>query len=283
MKRLINIILSLVILIDILFLSITININLFSKNNNIKKINNKINYIELTNIEGKNFNTKNYYDNFYKDLVNEDINSSDIEKIYKSKTFKDSMYKIENDNLKYLLKRKDYQRLTTKELNNKFKKELNDEKLSNKVSKYTYELVNIEDEIKYNIDKVPTKYTNTLRYLISTTFKIIILCTMIISIILIFFINKDKFIAYIFIPSLIVGIIDLILGLSIDTIMYNKLSKFIYMLSKSFINNYITKLIFTSLIIILISLFYLSVYEKVESKFKVVLKSRIKKQIEEEI
>ena len=283
MKRLINIILSLVILIDILFLSITININLFSKNNNIKKINNKINYIELTNIEGKNFNTKNYYDNFYKDLVNEDINSSDIEKIYKSKTFKDSMYKIENDNLKYLLKRKDYQRLTTKELNNKFKKELNDEKLSNKVSKYTYELVNIEDEIKYNIDKVPTKYTNTLRYLLSTTFKIIILCTMIISIILIFFINKDKFIAYIFIPSLIVGIIDLILGLSIDTIMYNKLSKFIYMLSKSFINNYITKLIFTSLIIILISLFYLSVYEKVESKFKVVLKSRIKKQIEEEI
>lgn len=274
MRKFFSIVIAIIIFIAVLFLTLVLNINLLIRKDNINKIASNIDYLDLVNVEGSN-NIKDIYDDMYIEMEKNDVRYKDINSFYNSNYIKHVSSIIINDNVNYLLYGKKNE-LTTSKLNKILDKELvNDSK--KEIKKSNYNFVNIDTNIRYFIDDIPTNINKIIRYIFGLNFKIILLAVLIISIIIEYILNREKSISYIFTSTLICGFIELLIAVFLKVGINYLISDLFYrLLLNSFSNNLVKMLIVTSGILILISIIYLGFNQIYEDKKKIIIKPRIK-------
>lgn len=286
MKKVISIILSIIILISLLGLTIIININIIMKNNTISKVASNIKYIDLVNIKMKENELKETYDSIYISLQQEGISRENINKIYKQDFFEKITTKIIYTEVKFLLTGNISKTYTINDINNLIKKDIEKinlqqeekEKIIKILNYNSSKILTIENIIRSNINNISPTKIKIVRYFLSYKFKVILLCLLIICILIELVLNKERLLPYIFIPTIICSFLELLISIftpkSITTNIANKfLESILYPYIKIFLNN----LLFTSLIILGISIIYLMVNESVMKKEKRRLKPKIKK------
>lgn len=286
MKKVISIILSIIILISLLGLTIIININIIMKNKTISKVASNIKYIDLVNIKMKENELKETYDSIYISLQQEGISRENINKIYKQDFFEKITTKIIYTEVKFLLTGNISKTYTINDINNLIKKDIEKinlqqeekEKIIKILNYNSSKILTIENIIRSNINNISPTKIKIVRYFLSYKFKVILLCLLIICILIELVLNKERLLPYIFIPTIICSFLELLISIftpkSITTNIANKfLESILYPYIKIFLNN----LLFTSLIILGISIIYLMVNESVMKKEKRRLKPKIKK------
>lgn len=285
MKKFISIILSIMIFICLFLLTIILNINALFKKSNIRKINNSMDYTELVDIMGEKINVEKNFDNIYGKLLENKFTSMEITNLYNSKYIKEMVIKIETDNINYLLYKKEYKPVTTDDIGLDIKlngiKDIKGNDISSKITDSVKEIINAsfkesEENIKEEIDSIPSVYLKIIRYMFKNTFKVILVALILINCIILIMINKNKFIPYIFVPCMIVGIIEILIVFFLDNIIYKTLDNFMYILMHPYVEYFTNKLLITSLIIMCISLFYLAIGDKIDEKSKVFLRKKLK-------
>ena len=287
MKKVISIILSFIIFISLTTLTIILNINILTKYKTIDKISSKINYLDLVNIKGKQNDIQKNYDDIYLSYPENNINSDLITKIYNQKFAKDVTTKIIYTELNYLLTGKSEKTYTIDELNTLTSKNINNIKnlsdndkqiINNIITDNNLKILTIENIIRGKINNISYYKLKIIRYVLDYKFKIILLCLIIISIILEYIINKEKLFPYIFVPTIICSILELLIAIFLPSILFNLISNeflktIIYYYLKEFSNN----ILFTGLSILFISIFYLIINEKIINSTKKVIKPKLKK------
>lgn len=276
MKRFINFLFSLIIFVSLFLLTIVINLNFLFKGFNLKKINENIDYTELINLSGKNIGIENDLNNIYNNLILIKLDSKKIDEIYNSRYLKDSIYSIENSSINYLLYNKKYDALDENELNEISKKYSNDDDFNKAFPLFNKVLINFSMKAKESIDSIPSKYLKVIRFMFSNNFKIILITIITISCIILIFIDKEKFIPNIFVPTLILGILELFIVFFAPNLIYKYLDEFIYVVINPYLSSFNRTLLITSLIIMIVSVIYLAIYDRTESKSKIVLKKKIR-------
>lgn len=286
MKKIISIMLSITILMSLLGLTTIININIIMKDKTISKVASNIKYIDLVNIKMKENELKDAYDSIYIALQQEGISRKDINEIYKQDFFEKITTKIIYTEVNFLLTGNITKTYTTNEINNLIKKDIektniqseSKEKIINVLSNNSSKILTIENIIRSNINNVSPTKIKIVRYFLSNQFKVILLCVLIICILIELMLNKEKILPYIFVPTIICSIIELLISiLTSKLIIANITNKFLESIIYPYIKSFLNNLLFTSLIILGISIIYLMMNESVIKKEKRVLKPKIKK------
>lgn len=285
MRKFISVILSIGIFISLFLLTIILNINSLFTESNIRKVNNSMDYTELVDIMGEKLNIEESFSNIYDKLLNNKFTSTEISSLYNSKYIKEIIIKIENDNINYLLYNKKYKTITVNDIGLDIKidgvKDIKGNDISSKINSKITNMINasfagVENEVKDSIDSIPSIYLKIIRYMFKDTFKVILVALIAINCVLLIIINKSKSISYIFVPSMITGIAELLIVFFTDSILYKYLDNFMYILMHPFADLFTNKLLITSLIIMCISIFYLAIGDRIEEKSKIFLKKKIK-------
>lgn len=287
MKKIVSIILAMIIFISLITLTTVLNINMLTKYETIHKISSKINYLDLVNIKTNKNDLQEIYDEIYLSFQEYNIPPETIKQFYNQEFFAKVTTKIIYTESNYFLTGKELKTYTLEELNNLAKENIHNIK---KISKDEEELLNtllernnqriltIENIIRSRINNMSYYKIKLIRYILDYKFKVILLCLMIISILLEYIINKEKLLPYIFIPTIICSVLELIISIFIPnifskTITNNFLEFLVYPYIKMFANN----LLFTALLLLLISIFYLIINEKMTAKLKKIIKPKITK------
>lgn len=276
MKKFFSIIFGMIIFICLFVLTIIINLNFLFKEKTINNINKNMDYMSFVNVAGKKDNINNIIDSTYEVLIKSGMSYTDIKNAINSKYLKSVVSKIEVDEINYLFYGKKSNALSKNDLKNMQNKYIKDKKIILALNFLNPSILEIERNINKNIDSIPNNNLKVVRYLFTNDFKIILLTLITISCVLIIIINKEKFIPYIFVPSCIVGIIELLIVLFADNYLYKYLSGLVYVFILPFVKQFTGTLLKTSLIIMCISVFYLLISDNISEKSKVILKKRIK-------
>lgn len=286
MKKIMSILLSFVILVSLLGLTMIININIIMKEKTISKVASNINYIDLVNLKMKENELKETYDSIYVSLQQEGITKEQINEIYKQDFFKKVTAKIIYTEVNFLLTGNIIKTYTINELNNLIKRDIKklnlqqeeEEKIIKILSNNSSKILTMQNIIRSNINNISFQKVKIIRYLLSYKFKVILLCLIIISIILELIINKERLLSYIFVPTIVCSLIELLISIFIPKLIVKRitnefLENILYPYIKIFLNN----LLFTSLIILGTSIIYLMMNEYIIKKEKRIIKPKIKR------
>lgn len=284
MKKFFSIIFGIVIFICLFALTIVLNISNTFKESNIRKINNGMDYTELVGLMGVK-NKSSDFNSLYGKLLDNKFTSMQISSLYNSEYVKKIVTRIEVDNINYLLYNKHYKSMTTDDIGFDFKleniKDFKGNDISSDVNSKVNKIIDqsfalMEDSVKEDIDSIPANYLKIIRFMFTNNFKIIMICIIAINSVLLIIINRAKTIPYIFVPSTIVGIAELLIVFFLDSLLYKTLSSSLYLILHPFADSFTNKLLITSLVIMCISIFYLAISDKIDSKTKVILRKKIK-------
>ena len=273
MKKIFSFILILINFVSLFLLCIIININMLTKEKNISKLTNKINYLDYVNIDSKS-EIGDIYDNIYLELQ-DSLTSKEISIIYDSKYIRKVTSKIIYDGVSLLLYNKNY-KLTTNYLNDKF--DSNNTRIDNAVRKINYNFVTINNIVKYRVSSISINKTNLIRFLFKPGTKVILLTLIILSIIILYLLNGEKILKIIFVPAIICGLLDILIAITIPIFLkYIYKDLFVIKFLNVFIKEFGNRLFIYGIVIIFISIIYLLINDRLEEKIKIVVKPKLKK------
>lgn len=265
-----------------------INLNIIMKDKTINKVSSNINYINLVNIKMKENELKETYDSIYISLQQEGISKEQIKEIYKQDFLKKVTTKIIHTEINFLLTGNILKTYTINDLNNLIKKDIENmnlhqeekDKIVEVLIKNSPKILTIENIIRSNINNISMKKIKIIRYFLSYKFKVILLSIIIMAIILELIINKERLLSYIFIPTIICSLLELLISIFTPSIIMKSitnefLENILYPYIKVFLNN----LLFTSLIMLGISIIYLMMNEYIIKKEKRLIRPKIKKKM----
>ena len=277
MKKIISILFAIICFLSLLILTIVLNINLLTKNKNIVKQTKNINYIELVSLNTINTDNKEIYDEIYYSLQKSDLPLEKIIIFYESDYIKEVFKNIIYNSSNYLFYNKEYKKYNVNTLNKLADKKIKDKELREQVKNINYNFVNMENNIKYNIDSIDYNKIRILRYIMDNKFKVILLSLIMISIIIEIILNKEKIIPYIFTSSTICSIVDIIISISLSFIVTKNINnEFVLLFIKPFVEYFDRTLLITGLVMLIISTIYLMINQKIDNITKIVIKPRIK-------
>jgi len=285
MKKIISVLLSFIILITLIGLIFILNINNLLKFKTIDKVSSKIDYLNLVNINTEENELKDTYDSIYLFLQEEGLSSELITKIYQQDFFRKVTSKIIYIEVNYLLTGNIIKTYTGDELNNLFEEDVNkiknltdsERKKLESVMRNTSEILTMENIIRSNINNIDTRRIELTRYILGDKFKVILLCLLIIAILLLFILNRERVFIYVFVPTIICSILLLCVSLFFTNVILQIISnKFVEVILYPFIKLFLDNLLFTSLIILGISIIYLIMNEIVINKEKRKIRPKIK-------
>lgn len=285
MKKIISVLLSFIILITLIGLIFILNINNLLKFKTIDKVSSKIDYLNLVNINTEENELKDTYDSIYLFLQEEGLSSELITKIYQQDFFRKVTSKIIYIEVNYLLTGNIIKTYTGDELNNLFEEDVNkiknltdsERKKLESVMRNTSEILTMENIIRSNINNIDTRRIELTRYILGDKFKVILLCLLIIAILLLFILNRERVFIYVFVPTIICSILLLCVSLFFTNVILQIISnKFVEVILYPFIKLFLDNLLFTSLIILGISIIYLIMNEIVVNKEKRKIRPKIK-------
>ena len=273
MKKIFSFILILINFVSLFLLCIIININMLTKEKNISKLTNKINYLDYVNIDSKS-EIGDIYDNIYLELQ-DSLTSKEISIIYDSKYIRKVTSKIIYDGVSLLLYNKNY-KLTTNYLNDKV--DFNNTRIDNAVRKINYNFVTINNIVKYRVSSISINKTNLIRFLFKPGTKVILLTLIILSIIILYLLNGEKILKIIFVPAIICGLLDILIAITIPIFLkYIYKDLFVIKFLNVFIKEFGNRLFIYGIVIIFISIIYLLINDRLEEKIKIVVKPKLKK------
>lgn len=285
MKKIISVLLSFIILITLIGLIFILNINNLLKFKTIDKVSSKIDYLNLVNINTEENELKDTYDSIYLFLQEEGLSSELITKIYQQDFFRKVTSKIIYIEVNYLLTGNIIKTYTGDELNNLFEEDVNkiknltdsERKKLESVMRNISEILTMENIIRSNINNIDTRRIELTRYILGDKFKVILLCLLIIAILLLFILNRERVFIYVFVPTIICSILLLCVSLFFTNVILQIISnKFVEVILYPFIKLFLDNLLFTSLIILGISIIYLIMNEIVINKEKRKIRPKIK-------
>ena len=277
MKKIISILFAIICFLSLLILTIVLNINLLTKHKNIVKQTKNINYIELVSLNTINTDNKEIYDEIYYSLQKSDLPLEKIIIFYESDYIKEVFKNIIYNSSNYLFYNKEYKKYNVNTLNKLADKKIKDKELREQVKNINYNFVNMENNIKYNIDSIDYNKIRILRYIMDNKFKVILLSLIMISIIIEIILNKEKIIPYIFTSSTICSIVDIIISISLSFIVTKNINnEFVLLFIKPFVEYFDRTLLITGLVMLIISTIYLMINQKIDNITKIVIKPRIK-------
>ena len=273
MKKIFSIFLILINFISLFLLCIIIDINMLTKEKNVNKLVDKINYLDYVNINSKS-EIGDIYDNIYLELQDR-LDSKEISTIYDSKYIRSVTGKIVYDGVSLLLYNKDY-KLTSNYLNKKVS--FNNTLIDNAVRKANYNFVTINNIVKYRVSSVSISKINLIRFLFKPGTKVILLTLIILSIIILYLLNKEKILKLIFVPATLCGLLNILVAIIIpDLFKHIYDDQFVIKFLNVFIKGFIDRLFIYGVVIIFFSIIYLIINEKMEEKIKIVVKPKLKK------
>lgn len=288
MKKIVSVSLSIVIFISVIVLTLILNINFMIDSNTIDKISKDLDYLGLVDIQGESSKIKNYYDDLYSLLQENDVSQETISKIYKTDFFNlvtslivskgiDSILTVETD--KYYFKDPNSS-FTKEELDTLLEEELekagiNDDKILDLMKDNNSNIIKIEKVVRNGISMVIGN--NIVKYILSYPFKIILVCLTTILIIILYLMNKEKYLPYIFVPVILASILSLFLSLFLGKIIFYLVSdNFLLEFINPFVKPFTRNLLFSSLILLFISVIYLMINEGISNINKRIIKPKIK-------
>lgn len=287
MKKLFSILLAFVSSISIFLLIIIFSIQFLVSEKTISKIASKIHYLELVNIDEESSELKENYDSIYLSLKDAGISNFQIKKFYETDFFEKIATKVIYIESNYLLTGKALKTYTIDELNNLSSKtisQMNQLKkeeqalLTSTMQENNLKILTMENIIRSDINNITYSKLQVLRYFFSNTFKVILLCLIIISILLQYFLNKEKMFAYIFIPIIICCVIELVFSILLPSMFFRIISNsFLESILYFYVRDFSNYLLLISLILLIISAFYLMVHESIAEKMKKRIRPKIKK------
>lgn len=285
MKKFISSLLCFILFIS--YLLVTINIcfsNLFDKSN-IKKVVSKINItakVESEDMNSESLSIEDYFTNLYKIAADYDISENQVNKYINSDETKAFISKYIEKFSNNILK-KDNFKITNEFLEQELKNSVDEYVKENDFSNHTKQRMKnfVNNNSHKIIENLPTTeqiesyidipMINYIQLFLSNTARIILLCSILISVILIIIINlKDiKFLKYLSITLLISNLVTLIFGFMIKpsfTLIIGYNSNLILTLLKGFINTILIDYLIISGIGILISIILLILYKVFNKK-----------------
>lgn len=274
MKKLFSFILVAINFISLFLLCIIININMLTKEKNINKLTSKINYLDYVQVDNTS-EIKDIYDNIYLELK-DNVGSSEISTIYNSSYISFVTSKIISNGIEFLLYNKSYKTLTTRELNKEVN--FNNTLIDDAVKKINYNFVTINNIVKYRISSISINKTNFIRFLFNPNTKVILLTLIILSIVILYLLNKEKVLKVIFVPTTLCGLFDVLVAIILPYFLKNIYKdEFVIDFLNVFIKEFVNKLFIYGIVIIFFSIIYLIINEKIEEKIKIVVKPKLKK------
>ncbi len=288
MKKVVTIFLAIIVFISVIFLTFILNINILTDSQVIKDIAKDLDYLELVDIKGNSSNLKDYYNELYSSLQKNDVSQEMISQIYEMDFFNivtssiiynkiASILDMSND--KYYI-RDPYHHFTKEELDilldEEFNKNgFNDDKILDLMKENNVNIIEIERVVGNGISMVIEN--NIVRYMLGYPFKIILVCLITISIILLYLMNKEKYLPYIFVPVILSSFLVLVLSLFLKRIItYFVLDSFLLEFVNPFVKIFSNNLLFSSLILLFISAIYLMINEFISNMYKKKIKPKIK-------
>lgn len=286
MKKLISGMLSLIIFISLIGLILIININGLLKYKTIEKVTSKIKYLDLVNIEMNENELKEAYDSIYISFQQEGMPGEIVDKVYEQDFFKKVMAKIIYIESNYLLTGNTLETYTIDELNKLIVKDINKldniddnerKVIINIMSNNSSKILTMENIIRSNINNIAPLKIEFIRYVLGDKFKIILLSLIIIAILLLFFINREKVFPYIFIPTIICSVFFLVISIFTSNLLVSFISnEFLEGILYPFIKLFLGNLLFTALILLGVSIIYLMMNEMITVKEKSKIRPKIK-------
>lgn len=287
-KKVVTIFLAIIVFISVIFLTFILNINILTDSQVIKDIAKDLDYLELVDIKGNSSNLKDYYNELYSSLQKNDVSQEMISQIYEMDFFNivtssiiynkiASILDMSND--KYYI-RDPYHHFTKEELDilldEEFNKNgFNDDKILDLMKENNVNIIEIERVVGNGISMVIEN--NIVRYMLGYPFKIILVCLITISIILLYLMNKEKYLPYIFVPVILSSFLVLVLSLFLKRIItYFVLDSFLLEFVNPFVKIFSNNLLFSSLILLFISAIYLMINEFISNMYKKKIKPKIK-------
>ncbi len=287
MKRLISLVLSFIIFLLLLILIIILNINSVTKYNTINNISKKVNYLNFIDIKSNKNEIRDNYNILYLSLEKANISKEIIEKIYKSDFFVEVTSHIIYKEFTYLKdpynkKASIYSKQQLDRLVDYYVDKINDiddpikEEIKEIMKSNNNNIITIEAIIRKDIANTSLYKLKLLRYLLNLNVKIILLCLIIILMIVECLLNKEKLIPYIFVPTTLSSVFGLLIALFFKQIVISNVDEFSLNFIIPYIELFSKNLMFTSILIIMISIIYLMINEYFVNKNKKIIRPKIK-------
>lgn len=283
MKRVISFFLSFIIFIIITLLGLIFSIHLLIRENVIKKETQNISYLELVDIKAEEGEVKKNYDEFYLSLE-EVLPNHLIKKLYESKIPSRIMRCLLLNEIDYI-----FNSFDTKVIDEEIIQKIVDEEMRvmglndsdrasvlSVIGSNSYRIINMEEAIRKKINSFPKKSLLLVRYFCGYPFKIILLCILTIAIIMEFLINKRNYLPYIFIPTIISGVLSIFISIFMTTFIKSRMQEFLFILVRFFISSLSDSLLVIGLMILFISILSLMFNEIIIKRGQVVIKPRLK-------
>lgn len=291
MRKIVSIFLTIIVFISVTFLTLILNINVLTSHYVIEDVSKSLDYLELVDIKGSSSKLNNYYNELYSSLQKNNVSQEMIDKIYKIGFFKEVTYKIIIDEISMIMGDSNdriyikgpHSMYTKGELDKLLDEEILkaklviDDKTLNLIKKNNNIIMEIEKSFRNSYSIVGNNKIAVIRYVLGYPFKIILICLITISIILLYLINKEKYLPYIFVPIILASFLTLVSSLFLKKIiLYFVLDDFLLEFINPFIKIFTNNLLFSSLILLFISTVYLMIDEFISNMSKKKIKPKIK-------
>lgn len=291
MRKLVSVFSAIIVFISVTFLTLILNINVLTSSYVIEDVTKSLDYLELVGIKG-NFNQlKDYYNELYSSLQKNNVSQEMISKIYKTDFFNKVTSKIILNRINMVLSdpndklyiRDPYPMYNKEELDDLLDAEILkakiviDDKTLNLIRENNNIIMEIEKLFSNNYSIFDNDKIAVIRYVLGYPFKIILICLIIILIIIMYLINKEKCLPYIFIPIILASFLTLVLSLFFSKILiYVILDDFLLEFINPFVKVFTNNLLFSSLILLFISIIYLMINEFISNRKKRKIKPKLK-------
>lgn len=290
-RKLVSVFSAIIVFISVTFLTLILNINVLTSSYVIEDVTKSLDYLELVGIKG-NFNQlKDYYNELYSSLQKNNVSQEMISKIYKTDFFNKVTSKIILNRINMVLSdpndklyiRDPYPMYNKEELDDLLDAEILkakiviDDKTLNLIRENNNIIMEIEKLFSNNYSIFDNDKIAVIRYVLGYPFKIILICLIIILIIIMYLINKEKCLPYIFIPIILASFLTLVLSLFFNKIIiYVILDDFLLEFINPFVKVFTNNLLFSSLILLFISIIYLMINEFISNGRKRKIKPKLK-------
>lgn len=287
MKKLVSIFFSLINLIAIFLLIFIFSVHFLVREETVNKVSSRIYYLDLVNIEAGASEMKENFDSIYLSLKNAGVSNSHIQEFYEGNFFKKAVGKVIYTESNYLLFGGELKTYTLDELNSLSNKTISQMKdlmeeekrvLSSTMVENNLKILSIENSIRSTINNASYSKIQLIRYIFSNPFKVILLCLILISIVCQYFLNKEKMFSYIFVPTILCCMMGLLISLFLPIFFIQFFSNpFLEMILYFYIKVFSNYLLYFSLILLSISIFYLMIHESMIERMKKHIRPRLKK------